>query len=174
MPVCLSVRPSICRSIYPSCLSVCLSLFPKLLCRNSPNLVVMITTWQEGARAISFGPTCWGEAKRSSTVPKKCNYWHILMFLIFNETVDGIIIRRRIKSVTIIFGFHFWFLPQGLGTSGHRGPNKILFYFIVNSKFLIGSFLVELLPSFNLGVKHRGLRWFTIDFTFVIVVIVFL
>jgi len=62
-------------------LSICLSvtLSPhKWLCRNSPNLVVMIITWQVLEQyhiwPWPLGP--WSGAKRSNT--KMCNYGHIL------------------------------------------------------------------------------------------------
>jgi len=60
------------------CLSIRhVTLFPpKWLFRNSPNFVVMITTWQERVITVSF-LSPYPRAGSKGKIPKKFNYGHI-------------------------------------------------------------------------------------------------
>ena len=65
------------------------------------------------------------------------------------------------------FGFDHRFMPEGMGTWGHRGQNRGFFQ---TQNLILGHSWWNVLPSFNLafGVKRGDLPWRAINLALVI------
>ena len=132
------------------CLSVCLSVTlssPKWLCRNSPNVVVMITTWQEGSRAVSFLLPCpspwdlgpWSWVKRSNA--KKYNYEHIWKLFAYAFNIGG---RRKYATI-------FWIWSPIHAPGGHGFEIEDF----SSQNLILGHSWWNILPSFNFAFGGR-------------------